>query len=230
MSSSIKKDGGDSGVGKPQKYLFDKNDFDPKKPVVAAAPVFSEAEIEKARADSFTLGKQTGVSDTKQTIDQKTADCLEKITAALDQLVAQERRREIDKNIDATQMALRIVAKLLPSLAPAASLDEIVNTVSQNVDERTEEPRIVVIVHDTMLEPLRQQVGKIAEDRGYGGKIIILAEETMPATDCRIEWADGGAERVFERLFMMIENEVAKIVAAHKQMKTDEINNKGDQK
>ena len=43
---------------------------------------------------------------------------------------------------------------------------------------------------------------------GFRGKVVLLADDGLGASDCRLEWADGGAERKLERIW----NEVEELV------------------
>ena len=36
---------------------------------------------------------------------------------------------------------------------------------------------------------------KLAEARGYAGRLVLLPEPGLAPDDCRIEWADGGITR-----------------------------------
>ena len=40
-----------------------------------------------------------------------------------------------------------------------------------------------------------------------------MSDDNLAATDVRVEWADGGAERLYERLFSQVEGEFAKAIA-----------------
>ena len=61
-----------------------------------------------------------------------------------------------------------------------------------------------------------------ALERGFAGKLILIAEDNLGPSDCRVEWADGGAERLYERLFAQIEMEFAKAIAVmQKTIETD---------
>ncbi len=41
----------------------------------------------------------------------------------------------------------------------------------------------------------RRELDDLAAGCGYQGKLVLLADPSLDADDCRIEWADGGAER-----------------------------------
>ena len=43
---------------------------------------------------------------------------------------------------------------------------------------------------------------------GYAGKMIILADNTLEANDCRLEWADGGMERSVNLTWSEVERQM----------------------
>ena len=92
-------------------------------------------------------------------------------------------------------------------------LPEIENVVVKAIEIRQDEPRIVVTVHSAHLEALKTRIDAIALEKGYAGKVILIADDNLPSTDCRVEWSDGGVERLYESLFAQIENEFTKSIA-----------------
>ena len=42
------------------------------------------------------------------------------------------------------------------------------------------------------LETAREQLTEIARNRGFDGRVVVLAEPELALGDCKIEWADGG--------------------------------------
>ncbi len=200
-----------------KKFLFDTIDFDAPV-VVDTAPTFSETDLEQARADALSLGDARGYARgrteaeraAQEAVDEKLRILLEGISIALGRLSAGEDRREMEKCIDAARLALHVVHKLMPQLATSHGLPEVERVIAAAMDARREEPRLAVTVATDMLEPLKARIDNLAADRGFAGKIIILTDDAMPLGDCRVEWADGGSERILSRLMMQIEGEFSR--------------------
>jgi flagellar assembly protein FliH len=55
----------------------------------------------------------------------------------------------------------------------------------------------VVRINDTLYEAARGNIERLAQQSGFEGRLVILAEPEISTGDCRIEWADGGV--VLER-------------------------------
>ncbi|HEX2752598.1 MAG TPA: flagellar assembly protein FliH, partial [Alphaproteobacteria bacterium] len=92
--------------------------------------------------------------------------------------------------------------------------EEIERVIIENLEVRKDEPRIAVMVPTEHLEILKARVDDMALQRGFAGKLILIADDAMGPSDCRVEWADGGAERLYASLFAQIEGEFAKTFAA----------------
>lgn len=214
MSSSTKDDGG------MKKFLFDTIDFDEPE-VVDNAPTFSEEQVALAREEGYKQGYAKGHSEghdvaaraAYDAVEEKLRVLLDGITLSLGQLTSGEDRREMEKCIDAARIALHIVHKLMPQLAAQHGLPEIERVISSAIDARRDEPRIAITVTTALLEPLRARIDQLARDRGFNGKLIVIADDSMAPSDCRVEWADGGSERIASRLMMQIENEFSRAIA-----------------
>jgi flagellar assembly protein FliH len=193
-----------------KKFMFDRNNFDRSKPEVV---LYTEEQLLLAKNQSLALGKTEGVKDTKQKQEELITQLLQKTLAQAEKLVKNEDRREVEKCADAVKLAMQVVHKLLPGFAQQYAVPEIERVITQSIEARRDEPRIAVIVPTVHLELLKTRIDALTTDKSYAGKVILIADDNLPPTDCRVEWADGGAERLYERLFSQIENEFTKSIA-----------------
>lgn len=214
MSSSTKDDSG------MKKFLFDTIDFD-EVDAAAVTATFNETQLTLAREESLKLGHARGYAQghaeatraAEEATEEKLRALLDGASLALGQLVANEERREMEKCIDAARMALHMAHKLMPQLTLHHGLPEIERVIASAVDARRDEPRIAVTVPTALLDPLKSRIDQMAQDRGFAGKLILIADDTLAASDCRVEWADGGSERLLGRLMMQIEGEFSRAIA-----------------
>lgn len=203
--------------GKMKRFLFDQNDFD-KKQAVEAPPSFTEEQLALAKKQSLTQGREEGIRETRASQEEQAVQCLEKIGEQVVRLMAAEERRETACMTDAAKLALRITHKLLPKLAQRFSLQEIEHTILNALEGRHDEPRVAVTVPTKHLDALRARIDGLALEKGFAGKVILVADDAMPETDCRVEWADGGAERIYARLQAQIDSEFAKAITGMEAM------------
>lgn len=214
MSSSTDNNG-DAKVGKARKFLFDTHNFDDasqQEEEQEEAPVFSEEDLTAAQQSGFDAGRQDGLREAQSRQEEAVAAALERVAAAAEALVKAEDRRETEKQAATVSLALTMARKLFPDLARKTALSEIEAAVISILDDRHDEPRIAVVVHDSLLEPLKARIDDISASRGFAGKVIVIADENVAPTDCRIEWADGGAERKFDALLTQMEEELQRVV------------------
>lgn len=197
-----------------KKFLFDNNDFDRVAPELPPpAETFSADQLALAKSQGYAQGRADGLREAGASIEDAQVRVLQQIAAACDRLIAAEDRRDIESMVNATRLAMKVTHKLLPQFAQRFSLQEIERVILEAVETRREEPRIAVIVSGTHLDALKQHVETLASEKGYAGKMILIADDNLAPTDVRVEWADGGAERLYERLYSQVETEFAKAIA-----------------
>lgn len=190
-----------------KKFLFDTKSFDDVKPAI-----YTDEQVELARTQGFEKGKAEGLAEAGQRQEEQIATVLQKALTQVEKLVKNEDRREMEKCADAAKLTLRAMSKLLPAFADKYALPEIERVIAQSIETRRDEPRLAVTLPAAHLEALSARVDAIAAGKGFAGKVILLADDAMPATDCRVEWADGGAERLYTRLLAQIETEFTKAI------------------
>lgn len=217
MNSSTKND------GEMKKFLFDTNDFDKPAPAPEKSAVtYTEDQLMLAKSQAYAQGKQDAAAEAREAQEIQTHRLLETLIGQLERLIAAEDRREIENMSAATKLAMRVTHKLLPQMAERFSLPEIERVILASLDVRKDEQRIAVMVPPQHMEALRARIDRLALERGFAGKLILIAEDNLGPSDCRVEWADGGAERLYERLFAQIEMEFAKAIAVmQKTIETD---------
>jgi flagellar assembly protein FliH len=190
------------------KFLFDYS-FDERADDDAArkaAAVADQARLQAELDAAYARGHEAGLTEAAAGLTQRLADA----TAAMtDGLAGIERARaEIERSTTAAaiRLALAILRKILPSLEGRAALPEIEAMFADCLPRALDEPRIVFRVPDDLLDALGGRIDEMARRAGFLGKVVLLADGGLGASDCRLEWADGGAERSVERLWSDIED------------------------
>lgn len=207
MNSSTKND------GDMKKFMFDTNDFDKPAPVEKPAITYSEDQLMMAKTQAYAQGKSEAAAEARVSQETQTHQLLSQLIIHLERLIAAEDRREIENMTTATRLAMRVTHKLLPQMAERFSLPEIERVILESLEVRKDEQRIAVMVSAQHLDAMKERLDRLALERGFAGKLILIADDNMGPSDCRVEWADGGAERMYERLFAQIEMEFAKAIA-----------------
>jgi len=189
-----------------KKFLFE-SDFDNGGPDGAGGPVpsFTKDDLAAARQQGVEEGKILGRQDAEAAIENLSANALVAIGKSLATLDAAQSQASKSNARDAAELAMAVTRKVLPEISKRGALTEIEAMVCKCLADRFDEPRVVIRTHDSLLDSLRTRIEAAAANAGFTGKFALLAEEGLKVTDCRVEWADGGAERDEARLWKEIE-------------------------
>ena len=112
-------------------------------------------------------------------------------------------------------MPLSLVRKLFPKLNEHFGLAEIEALIGDCLERLREEPRLVLRVDSNLLEPVREKVEALLPSTGFEGKLVYLGDDKMAASDVRLEWADGGAERDSQRQWEEIDAVIARALQSN---------------
>jgi flagellar assembly protein FliH len=156
-------------------------------------------------------GRLAGIAEARTSIEHTTAVALSRIGGQLQALGRTTEDIHYESASHALKIAVAAVRKVLPDLARRNGLAEIEALVRECLNTFYDEPRVVVRLHDKMLDPLRERIDDIAAGCGFNGKIVLFGDEHLAETDCRVEWADGGAERNLTGLYQEIGQVVEKV-------------------
>lgn len=178
-------------------------------PAVPAPPMFTEAEMQGACDVARRQGEEAGVargkSEAVAAFDKQVAAALTTIaqqTAAIAKGVAAE-ATAAGKSVE---LAMAIVRKLHPALVERQGLTEIEAVLGQCLESLKQEPRLVAYVHSARLDVLQERLGQLSAAKGFEGRVVLIADDAMGESDCRVEWADGGVEREAGRIWRAIED------------------------
>lgn len=201
-------------------------------------PTFSEAELAAARQQGYAEGEKAGKAagygqgfgegntagrkagheqakaELEKQLETRLAASLDRIGAGVDQLLTGRAQAAAERRDQPVHLALAIVRKLLPEYSRRHGLGEIEGMVRQCLTELMDEPRLLVRVAPDMVDPVREHLEPMAGSRGFGAKLMVLEEPSLGRGDCRVEWAEGGAERNTAQLIAEIEACAARLLEA----------------
>lgn len=177
------------------------------------APTFSEDEMQYARDVSFKNGYDKGVLETRQSIDNALVDLCGRIGVQLDAVAIQEAKHVHDAHALIVQTVLATMKKMWPKVMQQIGLETVTDTIRQSLDYNADEARVVVRVHADLVQAVENVLPQIQAEKAFTGKIIVAADADLQAGDCKIEWNDGGMERLSRDLSVRIEKAMDHIVA-----------------
>lgn len=193
-----------------QKFDFGARFDEPAAPRIDAPepPKYGEADIAAAREEGRLEGVAEGRAAAEASLMAQVAAAADKAGVALAQLIADRERMHRDLAADCIRTVMTVLERAMPELARRHAMIEIEGLVRACLTELYDEPRVVIRAADAVIDTLQQNIDRIAAACGFIGKVALFGDPAMSATDCRVEWADGGAERSFEATWQAIESAI----------------------
>ena len=178
------------------------------------APMFSEEELNLARETAFEEGRRIGFAEGQDAGGVQMAQALEAITRSLP-AVAEEQSRANDMiTNDAIKLAMAAMRRAMPATAEKYAFDEVAKVVADLVPHLLDEPRIIVRVALPLVETMRERLEQVAHSTGFEGRMVVQEDARLGPGDCKVEWADGGAERDLSRVLSEMDQIVDRAFAS----------------
>lgn len=206
----------------PVRFGFDNSFGEPggNKGAGSAPRIYSLTDLDDARRDGFEKGHRAGNDEALESVESKLSGQMELIGQQIAQMLQAWDELERQMHREAAILAHALAGKLASGLIAKTPLSEIEALVTQVVEDRTQEPRIVVRISEQDLDAARARVEQLAQAHGFAGDIILLAEDGMTSGDCRVEWAEGGVERCFAHTAATIDTALTRFLEESKQAAT----------
>jgi len=206
-------------------------------PEIPPPPTFSQEELDAARqqgyaegesagrgagyGQGFADGRNAGIAEgdaagraaVANDANVRLANALDRIAAGVANLIAERNALNAVRRDQPVHIALAIVRKLFPELSRRGGAMEVEGMVRTCLTELMDEPRLVVRCAEDMLDPVRERLEPISGG-SFGAKLMIVGDPALAPGDCRIEWAEGGAERSTATLMAEVEACVARLLEA----------------
>jgi flagellar assembly protein FliH len=182
----------------PAKFLFDMDFSAPDKARERPATAAEIAQkVASAEARAYRDGYEAAQREAKVESDRRGALALEEIGIAIKGIASRFSGIETRMETEAVDVAVAVARKLCSELVSREPLGEIIALVSDCFSHLVSTPHLVVRINDALYEAAREKIERLAQQSGFEGRLVILAEPEIATGDCRIEWADGGV--VLER-------------------------------
>lgn len=159
-------------------------------------PSYGQEELDQAAADSFQRGVEQGRAEAMTGIEQRLADSWQTVGDRFRQLHGAHQAALETLSAEVTELAYTMVRQLTPTVAKTGGMLEIEAMIAEVFGSLRDEPRIMVRVHPDLIEQVRAKMAEIATDNAFEGQITVRPEPELSEGDCRLEWSEGGAERL----------------------------------
>jgi len=172
------------------KFLFDQ-DFGGG----SVKPVIPIADHNARIAQAEQIAYRNGFAAAQAEAERSAAAAMTAAATAFDRLRRELTALETRLETEAVEVAVAVAQKLAPALMAREPAAELAALASECFRHLVGAPHVVVRVSDALYEQARETLAAIARERGFEGRLAVLADPGIAAGDCRIEWADGGIVR-----------------------------------
>ncbi len=221
-------------MAEARKFLFDR-DFTREQPVVPAGepvveepppdpatlPAYSEIDLQAVRAaayaEGFESGKAEGLDEGSNGAEAMIARAVALAGQALERLLSELASQGEIARQDAAALALAVgrkIAGIALARHPLAEIEAMIAQCLADMDETRAAARVVIRCAPGVTETLNEHMTALTARLHFPGKVIVLADPALAEADCRVEWADGGAERDQAQIEARIADSIARFMAA----------------
>jgi flagellar assembly protein FliH len=198
-----------------RKFLFERSfdveEEDTAEPAAPApapevvVPTFSEEEMNTAREQAFAQGRDQGLAEAAAATEQAILQALSVLDQRLAELLHFAANSNAAATDDAVAVAVGIVRKLFPALSAQGALAEVERMAAEAMHLVLGEPRLAIYVNEAILPALAERIEALSAEAAYRGQVELKPDAVLPPGDCRVEWADGGAQRDTAALWRAID-------------------------
>ena len=178
----------------------------------AAKERYTSEQIEEIKNQAREEGKRIGAEEARQSQESAMLDLLGQMMTKMQSFDVQESLREKLCQRTGIETAFALLQKISPALTKGKELDDVNAVIAQAFSENPDEQRLVIRVHDSILDTIIKNIDTVAAQNGFVGKPIVLSDQNLQPQDCRIEWADGGLERLSSSLWDGLEKAINHIL------------------
>lgn len=174
------------------------------------------AEFEGAKAESFAEGVRAGKAEAHEEQLATLLLLMERVGATIQGLSKTTAAKQ-QQTADVVAQAIKAIAqKALPYYLEQQGFAEIEKLVVDTLHQLKEEPRLVIRVADRHLDDCIKHLNEVAAKAAYEGKLVVLADSSLGPSDCRVEWADGGLERLENNLWASVDQALNHRIGKHR--------------
>jgi flagellar assembly protein FliH len=185
------------------KFLFD-TDF--RQPVSKKDP-----KLEAAAADAEARGYMRGLAEGRRHSEAEAeilaaqaqarlAGAMEDIAQAAGALLGELDRHRAETEALALELATALARRIAGDALSRDPMAAIAEAAAQSFQHLRGVPHLAVRLNDALVEPADELLRRMARERGFDGRVVVLGDPEIAPGDVRLEWADGGVVRDRSRI------------------------------
>jgi flagellar assembly protein FliH len=164
--------------------------------------IFNETQLKTAEAASYKKGFLDGIEEGKKQQDNEQAtndrllmDGLECLLNNLTPIFADYRNTIVRAQQDLPKAALAIAKKVAEGALAENSAAAVEATALRCVEIMLGEPKLQITVHESLIEQVKKKVADVATRTELAKDVVVIGQNNLATTDCRMEWKDGALVR-----------------------------------
>ena len=166
--------------------------------------IYSEDDIaafkQEAYMDGHADGFREGQTEALETIEKNLNDLLERIVPLVGSLASEQKLANERAQANMARMVQALMSKLMPVYIRDHGADEALAVVSDCLAELQDAGRLTVFLSEETMDQLGERLDRVVQRVGFEGQFRVLADDTMGASDIRVDWGAGGAERHYDSI------------------------------
>jgi flagellar assembly protein FliH len=171
------------------KFLFERDFRNPDSNAknAAALQAAEERGLQRGRAEGRMQAQAEAESHLTNAV-KRLADAATSMLAGID-------AHHASLEEEAIAFGTTLGRKLAGAALAGRALETIAATARTSFQHLRGVPHLVVRVNEALVEQVDGLIHRIARERGYEGRLVVMGEPGIAPGDARIEWADGGVIR-----------------------------------
>ncbi|KMO13076.1 FliH/SctL family protein [Methylobacterium platani] len=153
------------------------------------------AALAQAEAEAYARGLQEGRAQAEAQVQARLADALNRVAAAAAGMIGAADTRDAECEAQALDFAVALGRKIAGAALDSQPVAAIAEAAGRALQHLRGVPHLAIRVHDALVDETEARVARLARERGYEGRLIVLGDPGLAPGDARIEWADGGVVR-----------------------------------
>ncbi len=156
---------------------------------------FSESEVAHAEAAAYERGFADGRLAQDLALQERMTTALERLATLAQGLLADAAASRAAAEMAAVEFALAFARQIGGAAIARAPVAPIADAARGCFEHLAGVPHLAARVNQALVEDTQKVLGRLAQERGFEGKMIVIGEPDIPPGDVRLEWAEGAMIR-----------------------------------
>ncbi len=174
--------------------------------IVEEIITYSEEEVAAKEKLAEERGYELGFKTAQESFEAQNSRLLEEINNRLLMLAANVGSKECELENQALEIARTAIGKLVPVIEKENAVALVNDFLAKNFKNFKNEAKLAFYFNPEVIPQVQENIARLANIHDFEGKIALHKDASLAASDCRIEWENGGVERNGAKMLEKIDN------------------------